>query len=761
MKQLPPGPLLLFVLLALLPTELLADSFVKPLSGAAIEGVITDSSGDPLPGVHIMITETGKGIVTGREGQFRITDLPPMRYTLRISMVGFETLIREVDLQEGDTYRAEFILHPITLQSGELVVTASRRSRLIGRVSVSMSTVTPEELRSRNVVSLNQALENVPGVQILGNSVNIRGSSGFTYGVGSRVLLLVDGVPLMGPDQGGMDFDGLPLTQTRQIEVLKSPGSALYGGGALGGVVNLITAGYAETPEGTLRLISGVYQPVRFEEWKQGWDEASDYRPFNGLIFGRSHQATPRFGYWISGRLQRNEGYLQNNRTLGAEIYSKIGWTFSSSELTFYSSVRRNRNQQFLYWNGLSDVLRPGEFQLGGDTVTGSNEGFSDRITLLPVYAHQLHEAVRLTARGRLFGVAFRPIDSEGNVRESDKHNVGVRYGGELQADIDLTDRLFITAGGTFDENYIRADVYVGTDSLTVRNQPEGALFLQAEMEWNRKLTTTAGVRYDAYQVHTLNTASQLSPKFSSSLLLTDQLTARISFGQGFRVPSVAERFFSNRNFFPLESNLTLRPETSRGYEAGLTWLTLIRNRLSLKGEITGFWNEYRNLVEPTFFQQSGSFRFVNLTGARIRGGEFLVSVASADQRHHLQGAYTYLDAFDRELNRPLAYRSAHLLQLTGRTQISSRLEFGVDFRWSSAPEQVDTDFSLFVPDAELFPAIYLTDLRMSYQITPRESRLSLSSAIIIRNLFDHYYVERPAIFAPPRNGQLVLEARF
>lgn len=754
-----------FTLLFLLFCPAITKGFsVFPQSGnAAIEGVVRDAAGEPLPGVHIFISEAGRGAVTGREGTFRIADLPASNYRIRISMVGFETLHQEISLQEGETKRVGFTLSPITLQSGELVVTASRRSQLIGKVSVSMSTVTPEEIRSRNAVSLNQALEHVPGVQILGNSVNIRGSSGFTYGVGSRVLLLVDGVPLMGPDQGGMDFDGLPLTQTRQIEVLKSPGSALYGGGALGGVVNLITNDYAEIPETTLRLIGGLYQPVRFGEWKQNWDGASDYRPFSGLLFGRSQKVTQRFGYWFSGRLQHNEGYLQDNRTRGAEFYSKFGWEFSnSSEFSLYSSVRRNRNQQFLYWNGLADVLRPGQIQTGGnESASGSNEGLSDRITLLPVYTHQINDAIRLTARGRLFGVAFRPIDSEGNVRPSDKHNVGVRYGGELQADIYATEQLFVTAGATFDENYIRADVYIGTDSLTVRNQPEGSLFLQAEMEWTRRLTTTGGIRYDAYQVHTLSTASQISPKFSSSLLLTEQLIARASFGKGFRVPSVAERFFSNSDFFPLESNLGLKPETSTGYEAGLTWLYLLANRFSLKAEITGFWNEYKNLVEPTFFQESGSFRFINLTSARIRGAEMALSLSSVDQRHHLNGAYTHLDAFDKMLNRPLAYRSSHLVQLSGRTGVTPKLELGADFRWSSAPEQVDTDFSLFVPDAELFPAIYVTDLRVRYQITSGNNAVNLNASLLIRNLFDYYYVKRPAIFAPPRNAQIVFEARF
>lgn len=733
----------------------------QPVS-TVIEGVVVNETGETLPGVHITIPDLSVGVVSDTNGRFRLTGLPAGSHTLRFSMVGFQTLTRNVEINENESVALEITLYPLIYTSGELVVTASRRSQLIGTVSVSMNTVTPEELRSRNIISLDQALDHVPGVQVLGNSVNIRGSSGFAYGVGSRVLLLVDGVPLMGPDQGGLDFDGLPLTQTRQIEVLKSPGSALYGGGALGGVINLITNDFPEKPETTIRFFSGIYQPVRFDQWKENWDGAADPRPFTGILFGRSQQINDRLGYWFSGKLHQNSGYLQNNETKGIELYSKIGIkTSEQSDFSLYSAVRRNRNQQFLYWNGLGDPLRPGEIQLGNESASGSNEGLSDRLTILPVFTHRIHSSLEYILKGRLFGVAFRPIDKEGNVRPSEKHNVGVRYGGEVQFNIDPTEQLMITTGLTFDENYVRSDVFVGEDSLMVRNQPEGALFLQAEYRWNQNFTTTAGFRYDAYQVHTLETATQFSPKFSTSYRINENLTARASFGKGFRVPSVAERFFSNRDFFPLESNLTLKPETSTGYEGGLTYFNLVRNRFNLKADLTGFWNEYKELVEPTFVQNLGAFQFVNLTRARIKGVEASIALSDLDQNHHINLSYTFLDPFDLEQNRALVYRSKHLLQFSSRSLIFAWFEAGVDFRMASAPDAVDTDFSFFVPDAELFPALYVTDLRGRFLYESTGSQFGLSGTVLIRNLFDYYYIERPAIFAPPRSLQLVLELTF
>ena len=749
------------LLLGLLVFFMINPSAHSQENSGAVEGRVQNPSGNSLPGVHISIPDLEIGTVTNANGEFRLASIPSGTHFLQISMVGFEQRTDTVSIEAGQTLTLDIELSPLIFQSGEVVVTASRRSQLIGKVAVSMNTVSPEELTSRNITSLDQALEYVPGVQVHGNSVNIRGSSGFSYGVGSRVLLLVDGVPLMGPE-GGMEFEGLPLIQTRQIEILKSPGSALYGGGALGGVVNIITKDFAENTENTVRFYGGGYQPVRYEAWRSGWSGGTDFRPEGGLIFGRSQQVTDSFGYWISGKVHNNSGYLQNSSRKGFETYAKIGWDISEQmDLSVYTGIRRNNNEQFLYWNGLDDVLSPGSINLNGNQASGANDGLSDRLTILPVFRHSINQNIQYTLKGRLFGLAFRPLKDNGNISPPERHNKGIRYGLEGETTIQVTDETIVSGGISFDENVVNSDVFVGEDSLTVRNQPEGAVFLQAEYNWSDEFTTTAGFRYDAYQVHTRNTATQFSPKFSASYAISETVTTRASFGRGFRVPSVAERFVSNSDFFPLESNLTLRPETSTGYEAGITYAGPFAGILNLKSELTGFWNEYRRLVEPTFVEELAAFQFVNVTKARILGAEASVSVSTLDQNHKVKAGYTYLNTTDLELNQPLLYRSRHLLNASANSLLTDWMEIGVDFRAASPPERVDTDFSIFVPDAEVFPAQYISDIRFKFQVPQLYDGLDVNASLLINNLFDYYYVERPAIFAPPRNFQIVIEALF
>src|SRR5256885_7631370 len=97
------------------------------------------------------------------------------------------------------------------------------------------------DLARRAVATVDEAVNRAPGVLFLNGQVNIRGSSGFVEGLGSRVLLLVDGVPANQGDRGGIDWDMVPLADVERVEVVKGAGSSLYGSAALGGVGKLIT----------------------------------------------------------------------------------------------------------------------------------------------------------------------------------------------------------------------------------------------------------------------------------------------------------------------------------------------------------------------------------------------------------------------------------------------------------------------------------------------------------------------------------------
>lgn len=718
---------------------------------AAVTGTVRDGGGTPLPGVNVALEGTTRGAATDAAGRYRISTLSPGTYTLVASAIGFETARQEVSLEAGDVRQVDFVLQETVLQADEVVVTASRREQLTRDAPVSVSVLRAQELQARNTVALDDALRYVPGVQLAGEQVSVRGSSGFSFNTGSRVLLLLDGLPFLGPDRESIPFHALPLAQVERVEVLKGPASALYGGGALGGVINVITEDAPDVPETSIRTFSGAYEPVRYAAWRQSWDGADTPRLFGGLTVTHARQIAEGLGGWVHASYQADRGYRQLAAERDATLYAKVSWrSHPAVRLDVLGGFTWRKSDSFLYWNGLDDPLSPGTLSLGSGQTTGSSDQRILQFSLLPSVTHLLRPDLFYAVKGRLFGAVIQPLDEDGRPRPTSTGTVGARYGGEVQLDWAPADDRYLTAGVTADALATESSFFLDAGgNPELRSQPEGAAFVQWEQDLVRGASLVAGLRYDAYRIDRADVATKLSPKVNLSLPL-DPFTVRLAFGQGFRVPSLAERFVNNQDFFPIIPNVDLRPEESTSYEVGLRG-TLPLAESSVEFDAAVFWNDFAHLVEPTFVTEHRTFQFVNLTRARIRGGEATVEVAS--RRGRLQAGYTFLDADDLTAGRPLVFRSRHLFKAALTAPLPGPFDAGIDYRTSSRPERVDSDFALFVPDADVMVPIRVLDVRVGVQW----DRFRI--ALLVDNALDYYYVERPALLAPPRHYTLQLQA--
>ena len=121
-------------------------------------------------------------------------------------------------------------------------ITSSKFEKSLGETTVSIEVVQPSLIENTNAQSVNQVLEKVPGVNTMGDQVTIRGGAGFSQGTGSRVLILMDDMPVLQADAGLPNWADLPTENIAPMEVLKGAASALYGSAALNGVINIRTA---------------------------------------------------------------------------------------------------------------------------------------------------------------------------------------------------------------------------------------------------------------------------------------------------------------------------------------------------------------------------------------------------------------------------------------------------------------------------------------------------------------------------------------
>ncbi|MEM6336611.1 MAG: TonB-dependent receptor, partial [Bacteroidota bacterium] len=545
-----------------------------------------------------------------------------------------------------------------------------------------------------------------------------------------------------------------------RIEVVKGPGSALYGGGALGGVVNVITKDAPETPETSVRAFAGAYQPARYEVWYETWPEGDAYRPFFGTSITHARKVSPTLGGWVQLGYQRDDGYLNFNEFDLSQLYAKVDWRPQPTlKVGLLAGVLNRTKDTFLFWNGSRDALQPGNVVLAGSRdgpPSGTTDNNTLQLSLWPTLTHVLAPDLFYSVRLRAFAALIRPISDEtGEVRRFADGTVGVRYGGEWQLDWAPKASRQLTFGVSGDALLTRSSLFRTGDDDEQGSQPEGAVFAQWDEQVTERIAVVAGLRFDGYAIDASDTVTRLSPKLSGSYVLNEAVTLRAGFGQGFRVPSLAERFADDRSFFPIVRNPGLQPERSSSVEAGVRATLPFGGGAGLQTDVALFWNDYWDLIEPAIKPEASAFQFVNLTRARIRGVEIGLDAFTPAGDRTLHLGYTLMRSDDLTLSQELSFRPRHLLKAGIDGQLVGPFRAGADYRFASRPQRVDSDFVRFVPNADVLVAQHFVDFRLSVDW----SRLRVTAHA--RNAFDYYALERPAFLGAPRHYEVQMQWDF
>ena len=147
-----------------------------------------------------------------------------------------------------------------------------------------------------------------PGIEVMDGQASVRGGSGFSYGAGSRVLALIDGLPMVSADAGNIKWQFLPLENLSQVEIIKGASSVLYGSSALNGIINFRTADATNIPVTQFYAETGIFGKARNRNWVW-WDTP---RVFSNVSF--SHlQKFGKTDLGVSANLLIDEGYRRLN----------------------------------------------------------------------------------------------------------------------------------------------------------------------------------------------------------------------------------------------------------------------------------------------------------------------------------------------------------------------------------------------------------------------------------------------------------------
>ena len=632
----------------------------------SIVGRATDrASGEPLPGANVIIERTVLGAAADMEGDYEIPRVPPGVYTLRVTMLGFETARRQnVVVRAGEAVRVDFQLVETVIEIPGVVVTASRRPQSFAETPNTVAVVTARQIQRRNDFTLNEVLQYAPGVNFMGSQVNIRGSSGYSRGAGSRVLLLIDGVPMMPGDSGDIKWDIIPLPLIDKVEIVKGAGSALYGSSAIGGVINILTKEPGDRPETMIRVTGGIYDKPAYPEWR--WTNRTLH--FDEQTITHTNRIG-KLKALLSLARRETTGFKHNGHSQQWNLYSKLRYDFSPrTSFSVFSTWGEDDHGNTIQWRSQNSPLTVPPVDLGSETLSRK---FVLSAGIRQVASRYLSYQLRFTHYRNSFRTNFSPKDS----------SLARKYRADFKMDWLPFSGNSLTLGAEINLDDVTSSIFADHRAW------DWGVYAEDEVTFTDALHFTAGIRYDRHEVDTGLMEWQVSPKFGLTYKISPKVNLRASSGRGFRAAAMAEMFTQTRvSSFEVIPNIRLFAERSWSHEIGGN--AVVGRRFFLDAAL--FWSDYWDLIEafPKFRSGRVLLQFQNLTRARIRGSEILVRSSWLRNRLEWSIGYTYLDPTDLDSGEALAYRARHLL--TGSLNLRWKwLEGGFDYRYVSRLEAV------------------------------------------------------------------------
>jgi iron complex outermembrane receptor protein len=717
-----------FLVIIFMPVILLA-------RGATVTGRLVDANAMPVAGANIFLEGTVLGGASDDNGVFRVTNIPAGNFILKITMIGFEQ--KELMIATSDTSRinlGQINLTEAPLQTQPIVVTASKYEQNLQDVPVSISTVTAQEINYRNSTTVDEALKYVSGVNMNRDQVNIRGSNGYSYGVGSRVMLLVDGVPYITGDTQGASFESIPVNHIERVEIQKGAGSTLYGSNALGGVINILTKQISEQPDIQIQLYGGIYDRPYYEQWN--WSAKARYISGIRADFSQKINST---GLRFSFVRDEDDSYRKNDWQLRYNIAGKLEYDLSPYDHVSISANFMDQNREnFLYWKNLDRALEPAEDQLG-------EQAKSQRYFIAPVYRKVLKNKKFYKLSAIWYHNRFKDnIGLTGNSSDADYGNIEFQYNLFLGSH-------FVTTGITPSYSAVSSDIFGSREGYIL------AAYVQDELKLNEQWRFTFGIRFDYFNIDELRSDNSISPKAGVVYKPAPGSAYRASFGSGFRAPSMAEAFTSTTaGGLIVQPNKNLKPEHSISAEAG--WNRIFSTYVMT--DIALFYNYYWDLIEGGFIEDENQLnnfiRFDNITEARVFGAEASLNWQILRDKLIYRLGYTYTNSRDIKAGMDLKYRPEHLLYHNIRYRMGIYW-FSADYRYLSRFNNIDQTFAQIIPDAEERVPVHVVDLRISADLRFQETSLEVS--LQLNNLFQYNYVDVIGTLAPVRNYVLTLKA--
>ncbi len=353
-------------------------SFAQTLKGHIYDA----QTNEPLVGATVTYKLHGsQGAVSDINGAYEIT-LPEGGVDLVFSYVGYDDVLMPIVIGKRDVITKDVYMMESTKLLEEVVISAGRFEQKLSDVTVTMDVVKAGDIARQAPTDISSTLRTLPGIDIVDKQPSIRGGSGWTYGVGSRSQILVDGMSSLNPKTGEINWNTVPLENVEQVEVIKGASSVLYGSSALNGIINIRTARPGLTPKTRFSTYVGVYGDAENEgyQWsdKSFWKEDKyAVKPLlrSSLLSGVRKPIYEGFDIFHSRRIgnfdvsgginlftdegYREQGYNKRFRIGGNLTYHQPDMGMKVLNYGFNVDFLSNQHGDFFIWRSPTAVYRP------------------------------------------------------------------------------------------------------------------------------------------------------------------------------------------------------------------------------------------------------------------------------------------------------------------------------------------------------------------------------------------------------------------
>jgi outer membrane receptor for ferrienterochelin and colicins len=487
-----------------------------------VSGTITDESGNPVPGATIKVENTVLGTIADREGNFVLKKVPHGEFTILVTSVGKEPEKVKINLEGNATHNVtmdEIVMKESAVISDNVVVTATRNEKVYEDVPVKVSVVSSQLFEATSSVSLHDGLSFQPGLRVEDNCQNCGFSQVRLNGLeGQYTQILIDSRPIYSSLNGVYGLEQLPANMIDRVEVIRGGASAMYGGNAIGGVVNIITRDPSANTfsAGVNQAYINGFAPDRnlnLNGSLVSMDQDMGFS-FYGNYRDRAHWDANGDGFSEIGELSL--------KTFGGRLFytpdhtSRINLTFNT-----ISDERRGGNQFHLEPHQTDITEMAGHEIYNGDI---SFEKYFSKINLqTAVYA-----SYQSTIRDSYYG-AEQDLNAYGNT-ENQTLATGIQLSKIIN---DFAGGHIITAGYEFRSDNL-VDRALAYDRIIDQETNEHGFYIQDDWMPVNNLTIVAGTRIDK---HNLIDNVIFSPRANLMYKITEKTSARLNFATGFRAP--------------------------------------------------------------------------------------------------------------------------------------------------------------------------------------------------------------------------------